>query len=262
MRNFNEPNYFVESVRVIDPDVGEYIETASVKNDIDAQFLPEGGHLLNGVVNNVGVVLKDHKGYGVASVKGTVYDQFDNLITEFEVNKFGIGKFPLLAELGKDYKIKFSKLNKDYSFTLNQKIESIGVTLSLVHYRNKALVALITNKESLKLIKGKPYQLAVHNGDKIEALEVVFEDELNIVKVFDLETMPAGVNVLTLFNENNKPVIERLFFNYNGIDILASSDLKASKANDSITMTLNFKHIEANKFNNLRVSITTRNRIL
>ncbi len=255
MRNFNEQNYFIESVRIIDPKTEEYIETASVENSIDAQFLPEGGHLLNGVVNNVGVVLKDSKGYGIASVKGEVKDHEDNLITEFEVNQFGIGRFPLLAELGKSYKINMSYLNKDYSFTLNEKIEPIGVTLSLVSHRNKAIVSLITNKESLEHLKNKPYQLALHNGESINTLDIVFNKELTIIKAFELSDMPSGINMFTLFNENNEPIIERLLFNYHGIDILTSNDLSAVKANDSITLKLNFKHINTNEFNNISVSV-------
>lgn len=185
MRNFNEQNYFVESIKIIDPKEEKSILTETVKNAIDAQFLPEGGHLLNGVVNNVGVVLKDYKGYGVPSVKGKVHDQNNTLITEFEVNDLGIGKFPLLAETGSSYTVSFTYLNKDYSFNVNAPVEPTGVTLSLVKHRNKAIVALMTNEESLNLIKGKPYQMTIHNGDNIDVTDVVFNDELSIMKAFE-----------------------------------------------------------------------------
>lgn len=255
MRNFDEQNYFIESFKVIDPKIEKTIITESVKNSIDAQFLPEGGHLLNGVVNNVGVVLKDHKGYGVPSVKGKVYDGDNNLISEFEVNKLGIGKFPLLAEIGKSYKVNLSYLNKEFSFDINAKIEPVGVTLSLVKHRNKAIVALMTNKESLDLIKGKPYQMTIHNGDNIDVTEIVFNDELTIMKAFELDNIASGVNILTLFNEENKPIVERSFFNYNGIEIIESRSLAAVKSNDSISLKLNFKGINSIDNNNLSVSV-------
>ena len=255
MRNFNEQNYFVESIKIIDPKEEKSVITETVKNAIDAQFLPEGGHLLNGVVNNVGVVLKDYKGYGVPSVKGKVHDQNNSLITEFEVNDLGIGKFPLLAETGSSYTVSFTYLNKDYSFNVNAPVEPIGVTLSLVKHRNKAIVALMTNKESLNLIKGKPYQMTIHNGDNIEVTEVVFNDELTIMKAFELNNVAPGVNILTLFNDKNEPIIERLFFNYNGINIISSDNLSATKANDSISMKLNFKEIDPSIANNISVSV-------
>lgn len=255
MRNFNEQNYFVESLKIVDPKKEKAIITEAVKNSIDAQFLPEGGHLLNGVVNNVGVILKDYKGYGVPSVKGRVMDQDNNLVTEFEVNELGIGKFPLLAELDKSYKVNLSYLNKDYSFDFNAKVEPVGVTLSLVKHRNKAIVALMTNKESLNYVKGKPYQMTIHNGDNIDVTEVVFNDDLTIMKAFELDNIASGVNILTLFNEKNEPIIERLFFNYNGINIIGSDKLSAVKTHDSITMKLNFKDIDPSVVNNMSISV-------
>ncbi|WP_273289726.1 hypothetical protein [Winogradskyella sp.] len=113
----------------------------------------------------------------------------------------------------------------------------------------------MTNKESLDLVKGKPYQMTIHNGDNIDVTEIVFNEDLTIMKAFELDNIAAGVNVLTLFNENNEPIIERLFFNYNGIDIIASNELSAVKANDSITMKLNFKQVNPLLINNMSVSV-------
>ena len=97
MRNFNETNFFTEAIKVIDPDVEPYIEKPIVKNSIDAQFLPESGHLLHGIVNNIGVVIKDSQGFGLAYVSGEVLDNNNKVLTTFKTNSVGIGKFPLLA---------------------------------------------------------------------------------------------------------------------------------------------------------------------
>lgn len=256
MRNFNEQNYFIESIRVINPNNEEFIKTASYnESSIDAQFLPEGGHLLNNVVNNIGVVLKDKNGYGIPNAQGSVRDKNDVLIAEFKVNHLGIGKFLLLAELGNTYKVKVNTLNQEFSFNLSEKIEPIGITLSLVSHKNKAIVSIITNNESLKYLKEKKLKLTLHNGDKIDAVNIAFNDETTIIKVFELKNMPTGVNIFTLFNENNKPIVERLFFNYNGLDIHKSNNVSTVKNGDSINVDLNFKHINTQVFNNISVSV-------
>lgn len=255
MRNFNEQNYYVESINVIDPKVSEYIETEVTQNTIDAQFLPEGGHLLSGVVNIVGVILKDSKGYGIPHLDGKVYDQDNNFITEFKVNKLGIGKFPLLAEIGKSYKVNIKYLNKDHTMDFSHAVEPLGVTLSMVQHRNKAIVTLKTNNESQDLVQGKTFQLTIHNGDNIDVVPIIFNDELKVTKAFDLKNLASGVNILTLFNDDNKPVVERLFFNYNGIDIQESNNLTAKKSNDSVVMKLNFKHLDSGAHNNISVSV-------
>ena len=41
-------------------DLENKAEEERIANEIDAQFLPESGHLLHGVINNVGVVIKDN----------------------------------------------------------------------------------------------------------------------------------------------------------------------------------------------------------
>ena len=255
MRNFNEQNYFVASVKIIDPKIDEHIETASIENSIDAQFLPESGHLLEGVINKVGVVLKDSKGYGIPNASGKVTDKNGTLITEFRVNHLGIGNFPLLAEATNSYLVDINYKNKAHKFNLGQKVEPRGVVMSLASHRDKAILQINTNKTSLEYLENKPYKLVLHNGDKIDALEVVFDKNLSIIKVFDLNAIPTGINVFTLFNEDNKPVTERIFFNYNGLRILESSNVAAIKETDSITIKLKFKDIVANSFNNLSVSV-------
>ncbi|WP_339622887.1 hypothetical protein [uncultured Winogradskyella sp.] len=255
MRNFNEHNHFIETIKIIDPEIEDSIKTETIANTIDAQFLPESGHIVNAVNTTIGVVLKDNKGFGIPNVEGIVTDKNKTLITTFKVNPLGIGKFPLLAELGNQYTITINYLNKQHTFKLKTKIKAVGISLSIKQNRNKATLALITNKESLKLIKNKPYKLTVHNGNEIEAFDITFNNNQKVIKIFDLNQMPSGVNIFTLFNENNKPILERLIFNYNGIDILKSNTISAKRINDSTTIRLNFYKPDITQLNNLSVSV-------
>lgn len=255
MRNFKEQNYFIESIRIIDPEKETSIKSEVLENKIDAQFLPESGHIINGIVNNIGVVLKDTKGFGIPNASGKVTDQNNELITKFQVNKFGIGKFPLLAESDKKYQIHINYLNKNHQFLLDQKIEDIGISLSTIDYKDKVIIKLKTNSQSLDYLRNKKYLLTVHNGYEIEAFDIVFDKKQEILKVFDLKAMPPGINVFTLFNENNQPILERLFFNYNGIEVLKSNTVSVKKLNDSIQLQLNFKNIDSKSLNNVSVSV-------
>ncbi|MBC2843698.1 hypothetical protein [Winogradskyella flava] len=255
MRNFEQQDYFAESIRIIDPKVEEYIETEAVQITIDAQFLPESGHLLDKVNNTVGVVLKDQNGFGVPNAKGRVYNKDGLLITEFQVNHLGIGKFLLLAELDNDYTIKIDYLNKEFTFSLNQPIEPIGIVLSVVGSKNKTYITLSTNDQSLEVVKDKTYTLTLHNGDGIYAQEVMFRESKSIVKSYDLTSMPTGINIFTLFNNDNHPIAERLFFNYNGIRRLESSPITAKAVGDSINLKVNFANMSPSQFNSISVSV-------
>jgi hypothetical protein len=255
MRNFDQQNYFIETIRIIDPKVETYLETAFVKNSIDAQFLPESGHLVDQVNNTVGVVLKDHKGYGVPNAVGRVYDLNNDLVSEFEVNHLGIGKFPLLAQYGNQYTIKVDYLNKEYNFELNSAVELNGITLTAVEFKNNALVTVTTNKNSLNYLKDKAYKLTVHNGDAIKTVNIDFNDATSITKSFNLAEVATGINIFTLFNENDQPVAERLFFNYKGLKTFKSKAVTAKTINDSIYLKFKISNVDPRQFNTLSISV-------
>ncbi|MCC8359735.1 hypothetical protein [Salinimicrobium sediminilitoris] len=61
MRNFKEQDFFSESIQVLESNIVS-AENRSGVEKVDAQFLPESGHLLSGILNNVGVIVKDSLG--------------------------------------------------------------------------------------------------------------------------------------------------------------------------------------------------------
>jgi hypothetical protein len=255
MRNFNEHNYHIEAVRVIDPETEKYIEKKFVDNTIDAQFLPESGHLLNGVLNKVGAVIKDSQGFGVPNTKGEVIGKDNNLLTTFTTNELGIGSFFLMADVNDNYNVKINHSNEDFNFSIGHSVQKNGVILSVNRLKNKLFASVITNKETLDIIKNKRYTLMIHNGNGYEVFDTYFTDDTIINKVIEYSSIPTGINILTLFNENELPVTERLFFNYEGIDIIKTNRVSASDYVDSLRVTLNIKGINPEVFNNISVSV-------
>lgn len=255
MLNFNEQNYFVESIKIKDLKVKDSHKSTLTDKNIDAQFLPESGHLLHGVENNIGVVIKDHNGYGIPFAEGEVVDKNGNVLTTFKTNKLGIGRFPLIADINNNYKVNISNTNKDSSFKLNQKIESNGIILSVKRLKERLFVSAITNTATLNSIKNKRYSLLLHNGETSDLMDIYFIDDTKVTKIIELNGSP-GVNILTLFNENDQPIAERLVFNYQGINILksASKPLVTSTA-DSLSFLLNIKTIDTTQFHNISISV-------
>jgi len=255
MLNFNEQNHYVESIRIINPDTENYVEEKRVQSGIDAQFLPESGHLLNGVINTIGVVIKDDLGFGIPNTKGEVLDKNDKVLSSFETNSLGIGQFQLLADRTDTYTVKITTANNDFDFDLKQRIEAKGVIMSLKSLKSKVFVSLITNAETLNDIKGKRYTLMAHNGDNYDIMDIYFTDDTVVTKAIEFANTATGVNILTLFNEDDQPIAERLFFNYNGIDLIKSTDVSASKKRDTVTVNLSFKNINTEAINALSISV-------
>ncbi|WP_411893839.1 hypothetical protein [Winogradskyella sp. A2] len=255
MRNFNEPNYYSEAIKIIDPEVETYIESSLVENDIDAQFLPESGHLLHGIINNVGVVIKDSQGFGLPNIAGEVMDNNNEIVSTFKTNKLGLGKFPLMANIENTYTVKIKYANEDFSFPLGHVVEKTGIVLSIKRLKTKLFASVITNNQTLDLIRNNRYTLMLHNGDGYEIMDIYFTDNTTVTKAIEYENIPVGTNILTLFNEDEKPVAERLFFNYNTVNPLSSNTITANRKGDSVSVKLNYRNIDPNQFNNLSVSI-------
>jgi hypothetical protein len=255
MRNFNEQNYFTETIKIKDLNFEESSNNDVLSHKIDAQFLPESGHLLHGVENIIGAVIKDQNGYGIPFAQGEVFDKTGTLLTTFKTNKMGIGRFPLIADINNSYKINISNTDKDYSFNLDQKIERNGVLLSVKRLKHKYYVSAITNANTLSLIKNKRYSLVLHNGNTADLMDIYFTDDTKVTTILELEGSP-GVNIITLFNENDQPIAERLVFNYQGITTLnIDSNPSAIKTKDSLSINLNLKVIDTSQFHNISVSV-------
>ncbi|MGY8916213.1 MAG: hypothetical protein ACKVJF_14170, partial [Flavobacteriales bacterium] len=83
MRNFEEQNYFVETIKVIEIENAEGDYTAKNSGTVDIQFLPESGHLLNGVLNTVGVVAKKANGLGIPNADIRIIDNQNTELARF-----------------------------------------------------------------------------------------------------------------------------------------------------------------------------------
>lgn len=255
MLNFKENNYFSESIRVIDPEVETYEKEVTSIEDYDIQFLPESGHLLHGIENNVGVVVKDKNGYGTAYAEGRVFNAQNELLSSFKTNAFGIGKFPLIANINQNYNVQIEFNNTEKMIPLGIPVEQQGIVLTTNRRGDNLYVTAITNTETLQYIKEKRHTLLIHNGDSFEVMDLYFTDDKKVTKVIDLNQAPSGANIITLFNENDQPIAERLFFNYNGIKQLKSNGIAAKKVGDSITVTLAYDNVDTSQPHNVSISV-------
>lgn len=255
MLNFKEQNFFTESIRVIDPNVEAYIGDTFSNTKIDAQFLPESGHLLHNTVNTVGVILKNNLGFGIANATGEIVDENNTLITTFRVNHLGIGRFSFLPLVDKKYVVKINAQNTSYTFDFLEKINPVGVILSLKTQNDRVLSSILTNKETLPSIHKKNYTLVIHNGNQLKSIPVVFNKKVSITKQIEINNLFTGMNIFTLFDEKNNPIAERLFFNYKGIRFLKPSTVSMKKESDSISINLSYQNLDSSKFNSISVSV-------
>lgn len=250
MRNFSQNNYHSEQIQIIDAEAAYNSKKKEKSFIIDAQFLPESGHLLDGVINTVGVIIKDELGLGIPNISGKVFDNEDNYITSFKLNKNGIGRFSFTPNFIKTYKVEVDNRNKKITIPIKESIKRSGLLLQVSRNTESALVSITSNKTT-KL--DDFYELSFHNGKSIQIMEIDFNGKKTITKKIPLEKLPPGITVFTLFNEKNIPIAERLFFNYKNITVLKSKNEISKKDGDSRNIFLGFQK-DLGK-NNVSISI-------
>nr|WP_321232718.1 hypothetical protein [uncultured Psychroserpens sp.] len=253
MKNFEEQNLFVERIKIIDPDIDSYIKPETIENVVDAQFLPEGGHLLAEVQNTMGVVVKNIKGFGIPFAYGEVFDNAGNMITNFKTNELGLGRFLLTPSKNENYTVKFEHLGKRFSFPITD-IKHNGVSITVNDLNDQVAVTLKTNSNTFPLIKNKAYQLSIHNGSKMKVIDFTFDTQ-KITKIIDYRDLYTGINVFTLFDAQNQPILERLFFRFNGINRIQAGDISIKRNQDSLRIKVPLKQFNTNITSNISVSV-------
>ena len=220
---------------------------------MDAQFLPESGHALTGINSIFGVIIKDDKGFGFPFLEGKVEDSNGKTVASFKLNSFGVGRFALLPKEGMNYHASFRINNENFKIPIGY-IEMFGITCTLQDLRDK--IGLIFNtKLPATAQREQNFMLSLHNGDSIKAIDVSFTEGPKAIKVFPKEDLYPGINVFTLFDGSGKPVLERLYFNHQGIAIHEASEPSLEIVDDSVQVSFSVKGIDPKYFNSLSVSI-------
>ncbi|MEM5563536.1 hypothetical protein WNY78_00400 [Psychroserpens sp. AS72] len=254
MRNFEEQNFYVQHIKVINPDEDSFIEADDDELfDLDAQFLPEGGHLLLNAKNTVGVVIKDDYGFGVPLLKGKVLDSNRNEITNFETNIHGISKFEFTPLARTVYTVTLSD-EEQTEITLDIG-DSRGVNMTLQDLNDKVALVFRTNANTLPEIANKTFKLTVGDGSQLNASDITFKDNTEIKAFVSHQDFTTGINIITLFDENNTPVLERLYFKHDGINSLVTGVPSVEKLNDSLMISIPSASINSKLFNNLSISV-------
>ncbi|MGF1557346.1 hypothetical protein [Paucihalobacter sp.] len=254
MLNFDEQNHYEQKFRVINADLEEEIKFNSKNDDIELQILPEGGHIVSDIFNTVGIIAKDNNGFGISNAKAQILDSQNNIINEFLLNEVGLGKTIFKPKLNEKYFLKVESYDYNKSIHISD-IKPTGIAMSVTDLQTKISINFKTNTSGLELVDRKVYKLGVHNGDEIKIVPFSFNNELEVNVVIDYSNLFSGMNIFTLFDENNNPLLERLFFNYQGIQTNTIENVMVSKNADSLKLKLKLADVSFDKFNSLSISV-------
>jgi hypothetical protein len=236
MKNFKEDDAFVKKISIINPKSDAKEITVNTK-EYDIQFLPEGGHLLAGVKNVVGVKAIDDRGKGTRA-SGIIVDKNGTEIASFQSNFLGLGRFSFTPMQGQTYTAKITLDNtKKLKLPLpKSKERGISVIVSNT-LASDVIIDFYTNEQTFDQIKNQALQMLIHKDGVTKIIPVEFTSGRKRF-IIAKEALFKGVNTITLFDENQTPLVERMFFNEAPIKTYQLSLLETSKQADSLKVSL------------------------
>ncbi|WP_082113239.1 hypothetical protein [Kordia jejudonensis] len=253
MRNFNDNGAYIQKIQVFGNKITSATpETVSEKN-YDFQFLPEGGHIVANTKNNIGFKVTDANGKGIAAT-GSIFNENNEEVTTFKSNTLGLGKFLFQPESDQNYT---SKITLASGKTIEKKLGVVkkqGITIIMNNlFPDRAVITLNTNAETLATINNKNYKLLIHQSGKLKTVNFTFDQGASKTITIPKKELFKGVNTITVFDENEKPIVERLFFNALEMKKSAISVAKLNKVNDSILIAVQKSNL--NTTANISISI-------
>lgn len=186
-----------------------------ITQQFSAQFLPEGGTLIQGISSRIGVKAIDANGKGI-DIKGVIIDNTGEEITTFQTTHLGMGSFYFNPLAGRSYRAKM-KRNDGVDYLVNlPKAENSGYLLSV----NQLDTASINVKVMLSadlINKGELNLIAHRNGMVFLNVKVATAKQVTKISIPSTK-FPSGIVELTLFSPQNLPIAERLVFVNNTVD--------------------------------------------
>ncbi len=174
----------------------------------DLRFFPEGGSFLGQVENRVAFRAVGRDGKGIR-FKGFLVNAQNDTLLRFEPQRFGLGSFKFTPANGEQYRAVLQDASgnsfayplpavQDQGFAMQVSDSTAQLVKVLVRTRPEnaaAAVSLLVHGQN-----GKPLALrpALQNGAAVFLL--------------NKNQLGEGINQLTVFDQNPKPVAERLYF--------------------------------------------------
>ena len=244
MRNAGSDYFFDRTFIVGDPKTfTDKADANSALRQTDIQFFPESGNLINGITSKVGFKATGTNGLGVA-INGTITDNANNQVAQFNTLHAGMGNFLLKPLPGKTY-------------TANIKLaDSVTKSIALPAALNQGYVLSVyqPNKDSVLVrIHASPglqhsiINLIVHSSG-----EIIFVSTININSAItsiwlDKESIPGGIAQFTIFNKDYQPLNERIAFikNDDHMQLAIKTDKALYKSKEHVQLELNATESDA-----------------
>jgi len=256
MRNFDSAFYFKRTLTILSS-LANNQKPATVLPTTTVQFLPEGGNAINGIPCNMAFKAVNQNGLP-EQITGVIKNKAGEEITNFSSVHHGMGTFQYLPQAGETYTAYWNDQLGNAHQTPLPTAESVGVNL-ILHPGSLERYFEINRSAEVPEAWKKITVMVQANGEVLFKAVANLSSKTAIRSKIPVMQFPSGVAQLTLFDANNQPVCERLFFVNN-----EEYRLNATVKTDTLNLEKRAKNvfeisIEDSTLANLSLAITDGN---
>lgn len=214
MHNFKKLTPFSQKIEIV-----KYDAVSEIGSEPKAKILvyPEGGQLIEGAYNNIGILIEDGFGQGVTVNNLALIDNLGNIIRKNIItNELGIGKAGFMFEAGKNYSLQLDKADfPTISKSLPEAVQNqISINIDN-NGKDEVLIKLVGSRDTFEDKYRENYTMAIYKDEFLHLEDVVISRDEPVIS-FDRNQLPFGVLTAVLFDEDSKPIARRMFFNHYG----------------------------------------------
>ena len=247
----NNKNYSLDSasmITVLDNGYRKQITNSfplkSVAKPTDFQFFPEGGSLIAGLPSKIAFKATMSNGLGIAA-KGTITDNNNQVVAEFESSHLGMGVFQIVPQDGKIYTANVTFADGTTARPDFPKILTGGISLSLENSDPDILkLKLLSDQPFLTDNKGKVFFIIGKSAGVIcFAAQTELQGQVYTATI-PKSKFPTGIAQLTLFSADGDPLSERIaFIQHNDqLNIAVSGDHPAYTTRQKVKLSVAAKN--------------------
>jgi len=207
MNASTEADVFQRKLHVV-RDIDGNTDDEAAADKLEVRFFPEGGYSVEGI--NCKIAFSVSKGGVIGeNITGRIVDSRDSIITDVNTSKNGIGIFHINASKNEKYRLVIPAHHGELSFDLPESLQE-GYTLSVNNLKEKQLFIEVVATE--KYVE-RDWELVGHIRGEV-FLSKSGSTKKSLLSI-DKKDLPSGVLHFTLFDDQSRPVAERLVYHTN-----------------------------------------------
>ncbi len=213
MQNFGETHFFKKEITIVSllSEQGQPAKKSDTSlkqqlQNIDIQFLPEGGKFIIGITQRMAFKAININGKGIV-VQGEIVDSKQNKVIDFETNALGMGYINILPAEGESYTalVRYGDLVKEVSLP---KPQLNGILLQVTNHYSKDSIKITAY--SSQLSEKEITLVGQTRGQTHFTSKIKFNTNIKFIYI-PKNVFPTGVSQILLM-DGNKTINERNFF--------------------------------------------------